>query len=104
MQSLPFDINNGTTGSSSSAFSIPGLESLQGMLGTIMIGSAVLGGLLTILFIINLVQRVRADRAMIAMHKDIAAIRDILERQPAPATQVLPMPSVTPTPPSTISE
>lgn len=103
MQSLPFDLNGGTT-ESPSAFSVPGLESLQGMLGTIMIGSAVLGGLLTILFIINLVQRVRADRAMIAMHKDIAAIREILEHQPVPATQVPTALSIAPTPPSALGE
>jgi len=78
-----FGLNGDSTGSSTSPLAIPGLESLQGMFGTIMVGSAILGGLLTILFIINMVQRIRADRALIAMHKDIASIKEILERQTA---------------------
>lgn len=64
---------------------IPGLGSLQSMLGTIMTVSIVIGGLFIVLYLVNTVQRMRADSAMINMHKDIAAIRAILEHK-YPAT------------------
>lgn len=60
---------------------IPGLENLQNMFATIMTASMIIGGLFIVLYIINLIQRMRADRAMIAMQKDIAAIKALLERQ-----------------------
>lgn len=77
---------NGTGGAT-----IPGLEGLQSMLGTITILSVVLGGLFLILYVINVIQRMRADRAMIAMHKDIAAIRTLLEQGQAPAPTTAPV-------------
>lgn len=78
-----FGIGNGND--TSNPFTVPGLEGLQSTLATIMTASMVIGGLFIILYIINLVQRIRADRAMIAMQKDVSAIKTILEQfQPAP--------------------
>lgn len=87
-----YGINSNQTNGTGGPIAIPGLEGLQSMLGWITLASVVLGGLFTLLYVINLVQRIRADRAMIAMHKDIAAIKEILEKQvaphPAPTPQV----------------
>lgn len=71
-----FDIGNGD-----GKLTIPGLESLQNMFTTVMAASLVIGALFVVLYIINLVQRIRADRAMIAMQKDIAAIKALLIEQ-----------------------
>ena len=73
-----YGINTGTTNPS---LSIPGLGNLQSMLGIITIASLVLGVLFVVLYVVNIVQRMRADRSMIAMHKDIAAIKVLLEQQ-----------------------
>ena len=56
-----FGIGDGT--SESSVFTIPGLENLQNMFSTIMTASMVIGGLFIVLYIINLIQRIRADRS-----------------------------------------
>lgn len=77
-----FGLGNGS--SDAGALSIPGISNLQATLATITTISVVLGGLFLVLYIISLIQRVRADRAMIAMRKDIAAIRVLLEQQTAP--------------------
>ncbi len=73
-----YGINTSTTNPS---LSIPGLGNLQSMFGIITIASLVLGVLFVILYVVNIVQRMRADRSMIAMHKDIAAIKLLLEQQ-----------------------
>lgn len=73
-----YGINTSTTNPS---LNIPGLGNLQSMFGIITIASLVLGILFMILYIVNIVQRMRADRSMIAMHKDIAAIKVLLEQQ-----------------------
>lgn len=82
---------NGTNGTGS-PLSIPGLADIQGLLTTITLVSVVLGGLFMVLYIANMVQRMRADRAMIAMHKDIAAIKELLEKNIA-APQSAPQPA-----------
>lgn len=74
-----FGINANNAGQT--GLQIPGLSNLQGTLNTIMIGVSVLSGLFMLLYIVSLVQRFRADRAMIGMHKDIAAIRALLEQR-----------------------
>ena len=76
------DTTNGTGG-----LTIPGLQGIESMFQTITTVSVIIGVLFLVLYVINLVQRMRADRAMIAMHKDIAAIRMMLEsRQPQATT------------------
>lgn len=93
------EIQNVLGSNSGSTSAIPGLDRLQGMLGMITIVSVVLGGLFMALYIFGLVQRARADRAMIAMNKDIAAIKALLEQQvQAPATKP------TSTPPATVGQ
>lgn len=87
---------NGSGGTSGTS-AIPGLDGLQGMLGTITIISVVLGGLFMVLYVFSLVQRMRADRAMIGMHKDIAAIKEILEKHAKPVATT-PQPSEPPAP------
>ncbi len=81
MDTAQLDINGSSGGITANPLAIPGLEGLQGMLGFIMIGSTVLGVLFLVLYILSLVQHARADRAVIAMHKDIAAIKEILQKQ-----------------------
>lgn len=86
-----YGISSGNTSSSGNALSaIPGLDGLQGMLGLITVVSAVLGLLFVVLYALNLAQRMRADRAMIAMHKDVAAIKELLEKQIPTATASTP--------------
>lgn len=75
-----FGIGNTTNSSGTGGFSIPAVDNLQNTLNTIMLGAAVLSVLFVVLYIVSLVQRFRADRAMIAMRKDIAAIRAIAEQ------------------------
>ena len=58
---------------------IPGVAALQNTLNTIILGATILSIVFVVLYIINMIQRFRADRAMIAMRKDIAAIRQQLE-------------------------
>lgn len=74
---------NTTTGTN--GLQIPGLSGIQGTLTTIMVGITILSVLFIVLYIVNLVQRWRADRALIAMRKDIAAIRATIEQRGAPA-------------------
>lgn len=86
-----YGINANSTGAS-----IPGLDGLQNMLGTITVVSVIIGGLFVVLYAINVIQRIRADRAMIAMHKDIAAIKEIIEKQvtqPTPHPQTVQAPT-----------
>lgn len=71
------DITNGSG-------SIPGLGNIQSLMGTITLISIIVGGLFFVLYLINVIQRIRADRAMIAMHKDITAIRAMMEQKNAP--------------------
>ena len=93
-----FGIGDGT--SESSVFTIPGLENLQNMFSTIMTASMVIGGLFIALYIINLIQRIRADRAMIAMQKDIAAIKALLEKSQTSSTGHAPQPQASATEPT----
>lgn len=87
---------NATNSQGSSPFTIPGLDNLQQMIGTITIVSTIIGVIFIVLYVINLIQRIRADRAMIAMHKDIAAIKALLEQQTGRA-QAAPAPKRTET-------
>lgn len=73
------------TTTSTDGLQIPGLSGIQSTLTTIMVGITVLSVLFIVLYIVNLVQRWRADRALIAMRKDIAAIRATIEQRGAPA-------------------
>lgn len=79
-------LTNGT-----STLSIPGLDNLQPLMNNLMIVSIITGGVFLVLYLLNVIRHMRADRAMIAMHKDIAAIRELLEHQ-----QTAPRPAVEP--------
>ncbi len=92
-----YGIGGSSTGGTSSTTAIPGLDGIQGMLGIITVISVVLGVLFMGLYVFNIVQRARADRAMIDMHKDIAAIKEILEKHTATITITPPQASETPT-------
>ena len=96
-------LNGTNTNGTGNTLSIPGLENVQGLLGTITIISVVLGGLFAVLYVINTIQRIRADRATIAMHKDIAAIKEllILERSSTTFAQPTPQPNAPAESPST---
>lgn len=66
---------------STSGLTVPGLGNIQTLLANIALISIIIGGLFFVLYLINIIQRMRANRSTIAMHKDIAAIRAILEKQ-----------------------
>lgn len=79
-----------TSGDTAVPFTVPGIENLQDTLTTITIASIVLGLLFIVLYAANLIHRIRADHAMIAMQKDIAAIKQLLEQHAAPAATQAP--------------
>lgn len=63
---------------------------IQGIMGTVTIISVVIGGLFLIIYLINLIQHMRVNRAMLAMHKDVAEIRKLMEeRRPAMPAPVI---------------
>jgi hypothetical protein len=102
LSKIGVDAQNGFTG-----INIPGLTNVQNMLSTITTVSAVIGILFFIMYVISMVQRMRADRAMIAIRKDISAIHELLKGAvaPAPAAPVEPavMPPTTRVEPETAS-
>lgn len=80
-----FKFGTNESANENSGFTLPGLENIQTMFATLTTALIAFVVVFGILYIVNLVQRIRADRAMIAMQKDIAAIRSLLQTQVAPS-------------------
>jgi hypothetical protein len=103
---------SGTSGTSSQV-SIPGLDGIQNalsgiqsMLPIITIGSLVVTVLFLVLYIVHIVRRWKVDKAIIETHKEVKAIRVLLEyRQnpPTPAATAIDEPQDT-TPPAPATE
>lgn len=79
---------------------------MQSILSAVTVVSVVIGGLFFVLYLINLLQHMRVNRAMIGMHKDVAEIRKLLEQHQAqPAPVAAPAPVLVPAPaPATESQ
>lgn len=78
------DLNTTSPTGTTPTATVPGLDSLQSMFGIVTIASVVIGVIFLVLYIVTVAQRMRADRAMVAMRQDIAAIKSLLEQQLAP--------------------
>ena len=82
---------SGTTG----GITLPGMENVQNIqstLNTVVLWAVIFAGLFLLLYIVSLIQKARANHAIIAMRKDLTAIRVALERSSTPTTPPEPQP------------